>query len=138
MTVVLKGLAELTRKFEAIEKGVDRELDRVLKESADVVRDEAKERAPVRTGKLRDSIISRLERASDFFTNARRSALVVVQAPHGHLVEFGTAPHKIDHFTHPGARENPFLFPAFEAKREEIIQSIMAAKLRGAIKGAVR
>ena len=45
-----------------------------------------------------------------------------------HFTEFGTV----------NAPAKPFLFPAFEAKRQEIVERIAAAKLRGAIRGAIR
>jgi HK97 gp10 family phage protein len=38
-----------------------------------------------------------------------------------HLVEFGTAPHEVDGWFHPGARAFPFLRPAFEETKDTTI-----------------
>ncbi len=38
---------------------------------------------------------------------------------HGHLVEFGTAPHKVGKRNHPGAAPSPFMRPAYETKGDE-------------------
>lgn len=40
----------------------------------------------------------------------------------GHLVEFGTTPHRIGKKLHPGARAFPFLRPAFEETKDEVIK----------------
>jgi HK97 gp10 family phage protein len=39
-----------------------------------------------------------------------------------HLSEFGTKPHKIGDWMHPGAKAEPFLRPAFEEKKDETIK----------------
>lgn len=49
-----------------------------------------------------------------------------------HLLELGTAPHKIGNIFHPGAKAEPFLRPAFEEKKDETI-SILGAEIGPAI-----
>jgi HK97 gp10 family phage protein len=71
---------------------------RIVKETAETVRDDAKQRAPVRTGQLRDSIA--VEGEGD-------AARVTVGAPHGVYVEYGTS----------RSPAQPFLWPAVEAAR---------------------
>lgn len=39
-----------------------------------------------------------------------------------HLVEFGTAPHMVGDKLHPGAAAAPFLRPAFEETKDEVIR----------------
>lgn len=39
-----------------------------------------------------------------------------------HLLEFGTAPHMIKGWMHPGSRKQPFLRPAFEATKDQVIE----------------
>lgn len=39
-----------------------------------------------------------------------------------HLVEFGTAPHVVDGKLHPGAAAAPFLRPAFEETKDEVVR----------------
>lgn len=70
--------------------------------------DEARERVPVQTGKLRDAIYRTLSRDN---TTPGRAVYHVSwnkrKAPHGHLVEFGTS----------RAPAHPFLRPAYEAAK---------------------
>lgn len=47
------------------------------------------------------------------------------KSPHyrvAHLVELGTAPHNINGWIHPGASPSPFMRPAFEAMKAEVIR----------------
>lgn len=49
---------------------------------------------------------------------------------YGHLVEFGTAPHKVGDYDHPGSAPQPFMRPAFDGnvnKSKSIMKSELAA-----------
>lgn len=39
-----------------------------------------------------------------------------------HLLEFGTVPHLINGWLHPGTRAQPFLRPAFEETKDEVVE----------------
>lgn len=76
----------------------------VTRFTAERVVEEAKSRAPVRTGTLRDSI--RVRRVNQYRND------VVVGAPYGQFVEFGTS----------RMAAQPFFIPAAESVRDEFIK----------------
>ena len=51
---------------------------------------------------------------------------------HGHMVEFGTRPHRVGKFHHPGARKQPFMRPAFDYKGDKALD-IMITQLAEAV-----
>lgn len=57
----------------------------------------------------------------------------------GHLVEFGTAPHwqpnRGGGQMHPGAKASPWLRPAYEATKDEIVRQTGEAVLNSVLKG---
>lgn len=84
----------------------------VARDAADVIRVEAKSRAPVATGELKRAIFA------DRGDKSKPSAIVGVNheiAPHGQLVEFGHAG------PHP-AGPKPFMRPAIESNRARVRQ----------------
>lgn len=114
-----------------------------LRAGARVIRDEAKRVVPVDTGDLRDSIKVITGRAD------RRTQRIVHVGSFGpdsrlaHLVEFGTAVHRITakagkvlayisgfqrvfarSVLHPGAKPQPFLRPAGDAKAREALDTM--------------
>lgn len=60
-------------------------------------------------------------------------------ASNGHLVEFGTAPHwqpnRGGGQMHPGAQAKPFLRPAYESTKDEIVRQTGEAVLNSVLKG---
>lgn len=93
---------------------LDDRVDRGAKGLADDIAEDAKTRAPVDTGRLRDAI--HVEKQGDDYAVLAGDDDVF----YGHLVEFGT--------THSGAR--PFMLPAAEGKRASATARA-AAWLRG-------
>lgn len=114
-----------------------------LRSGARIIRDEAKRQVPVDTGDLQKSIKVLTGRT------AKRDSRIVHVGVFGkdsrlaHLVEFGTAAHRIATKTkqvlaflvgysrvyarsvqHPGAKEKPFLRPAADAKVGEVVAEI--------------
>ena len=59
-----------------------------------------------------------------------------------HLVEFGTAPHfqpnRFGGIMHPGARPKPFLRPAFETMKEEVVRKTAEEVLKDIAKAVDR
>ena len=90
------------------------ELEAAAEAGADVLEVEARRRAPVRTGNLRDSIQKRLFKSSK--TSA--SYLVYSAAWYADVVEKS-----------PFKNRRPFMRPAFDSKRDEIAKR-MGAKLK--------
>lgn len=54
-----------------------------------------------------------------------------------HLLEFGTAPHAIGEYMHPGASPRPFLRPAWDQHKGKAVQ-VMASTLRPALEQAAQ
>ncbi|MEU6229982.1 HK97-gp10 family putative phage morphogenesis protein [Streptomyces sp. NPDC047042] len=112
----------LRRFFGGMSDDVKRAVDRTRMD----VQNEARRRAPVDTGRLRSSVVSRAE------TSGRSIGYVVgSNVNYAAAVEFGTAPHVIKpkykqalywpgaarpvaQVNHPGTRAQPFLRPAIE------------------------
>jgi HK97 gp10 family phage protein len=95
----------------------------VARDAAEVIRVEAKQRAPVKTGALRRAIFA------DRGDPRKASAIVGVNheiAPHGQLVEFGHAG------PHP-AGPQPFMRPAIQANRAKV-REIFADGIAGIVK----
>lgn len=83
-------------------------LDAAVRAGVEAIANDAKTRAPVDTGRLRDSIHVERRGPSEY--------TVLVDAFYGQLVEFGS--------TSTGAR--PYLIPAIEANRERVIGEVRA------------
>lgn len=79
-----------------------------MKAGAEMIADEARQRVPVDTGRLRDSIaVKREGNGWTIIAEAKADS----GAPYGHMVEFGTV----------HSSPQPFLVPALESQRAEII-----------------
>lgn len=135
-----RQLAEFLQQLPVkIEKNIMRA---ALRAGAAVIREEAKTQVPVDSGALRRSL-----KVSTSTKRGRITAKLKVGgtlAPHAHLVEFGTKPHKIKpkrqqalsfggvvarEVDHPGARPRPFMRPAFDSHSSEAIAAV-GAKVR--------
>jgi HK97 gp10 family phage protein len=87
------------------------EVDRAVQEAAKSVVDSAKARVPVNTGRLRDAIHVQVELEGVYVVAGNREAW------YGHIVEHGSVkqpPH-------------PFLLPALEENRAEIVAAVELA-----------
>ncbi len=121
--------------------GMSDEVKRAVERTRIDVQNEARRRAPVDTGRLRSSIVSRSE-------GAGRSVGYVIgtNVNYAAAVEYGTAPHVIKptkkkalywpgaahpvaSVNHPGTRAQPFLRPAIEMT--EIFWRVHASQIRG-------
>lgn len=140
----VQGLAEVEKALDNLGKSVGKSvLRRSLRKAAAPMRDRAKELAPVDDGELRDSIIvggmlNKSQRSKHRkLTADERSAVELFVGPsyklgaggrHGHLVEFGTAPHIVGGLfagaQHPGTAPQPFMRPAFDAEARPTIERL--------------
>lgn len=121
MSVVVTGITAVTRKLERIDKEAARAAGRAAIEGAKEVAKEARNRAPVRTGELKRSI-------KHGRGDTKGSARAGTNLWRAHFAEFGTVK----------AAAQPYLHPAFESLRDEIVDKIIAAEMRGAIRGALK
>jgi HK97 gp10 family phage protein len=95
VTVKITGVKEVQDALNSLPDAVRADaLGNVLFEAAKPIADAARANAPVRTGKLRDSIkISLRARGMGEWVRASRGAGIFIgaTAPHAHFSEFGTA-----------------------------------------------
>jgi HK97 gp10 family phage protein len=135
MDVQIKGLAQLQQALDELPAKIERNVLRgALRAAAGVIREEAQSRVPVKSGALRDSI-----RVSVRVQRGRILATVRAgdkRAYYAGMVEFGTARHVIkpknakklfigglfrSSVEHPGAKQKPFMRPAFDTKAQEAV-----------------
>jgi len=108
----IEGIAELESKIEAIlNRATGKEVKTAYMKGALILRDRARELAPVKTGLLRSAIFAA------YGDPTASNVLVGVNyriAPHAHLVEYGTkwaAPH-------------PYMRPAISQTRAAVVTKI--------------
>jgi HK97 gp10 family phage protein len=134
----LKGMAELQRMLSELPGNIERNIVRsALRQAAMVIEADAKQRVPVSTGRLRDSI-----HASVRIRRGKPTATIKAGgggkggAWYAHLVEFGAAAHVIkpkkakalivvgkvrEGVHHPGAKKTPFMRPAMDASAQAAV-----------------
>lgn len=141
----VKGGAKLRRRLRRVPTEISAGVREIIAEESGLIHADAKVRMPApgvnpyATGELRRKFRVRLSR--DGFT-ARIGTYGKRRAAHGHLVEFGTAPHTIEMpdgqvLHHPGMKAQPFLLPAY-AKRKRITGQRIAQAVRAALVRAGR
>ncbi len=144
--IQIRGLDEIERRLQQLpEKLRRRHLKDILREGLTLVYDEAKIRAPRRLSKGWEAFVERGTRLADAIaitisvTAKKATGKVGIdtkKARHGHLLEFGTKPHKIGKIQHPGSRPRPFMRPAMDAKGDDSLNT-MASKLAKAVEKEV-
>lgn len=139
----ITGGAKLRRLLRQLPEVIKAEVkDAVAEAAQDIFRDAAAHipepgAHPYATGELKKKFTVRISRDG---LQARVGSWGRRRARHIHLVEFGAAPHDIPMpdgtvIHHPGARAQPFLFPAYKANRARSIRRIRAA-VRAALEKA--
>ncbi|MED4586669.1 HK97 gp10 family phage protein [Brevibacillus choshinensis] len=124
----VRGLAELTRKIAAMSPEMEKQIQKQIVTTAGKVRNAAKSRVPVRSGKLKKAIRVKYEKGKLAASIGPRGK----NAWYAHFVEFGTAAHatgkgsnlkrqKQHGRIHPGSDAQPFLVPAWEQERPQYI-----------------
>lgn len=144
VTARLTGLKELEAALGNLPGAVGKTTARAaLRKAAAPMLAKAKELAPVKSGKLKGSIKigtklnGRQKKMRRALTADERAAVELFIGPsylkgaggrHGHLVEFGTAPHqnkgKFKGTLHPGTAPQPFMRPAWEAEKGPTLERI--------------
>jgi hypothetical protein len=118
-SVKIEGAKELRRRLSVLDAGFD-DLKQLHEDLAKMVADTAANRAPVRTGNLRETI-----RASGTKTAGRVRAGFKSKAPYAFPIHFGWA-------TRPDANKgwrggpispNPFLYDALDERRGEVLNA---------------
>ncbi len=148
LKMTVTGNAELARQMSRLATEVrGQALGRAVMAGALLIQNDAKERAPYRTGNLRRSIHSELESVGATSAMAK----IGTDVEYARAIEYGTAArvivptnkkalywpgadHPVRRVNHPGTPAKPFLRPAFDTKRDaasrEIGDSLKAVLLR--------
>lgn len=159
----IQGLDRLKRKLDRLRKQTEAEMEPALVRAGEVIAAEQRRLAPKKTGALSDSIKVTTGEAASFSafqggTAERKRKAVRISAGnskvrYAHLVEFGSAPHRIepenrkalqmgtDEFAaaadHPGTTAQPFFFVGYRARRKQA-RSIINKAVRQSVKKAVK
>lgn len=103
----IKGLSALQQQLAAMEPKVTAKLKQILLKGGQKVAEQAFQDAPYLTGELRGSIDVRTEHEG-------LHVIVHADAPHAHLLEFGTVK----------APARPFMLPAYKKHRRSIQRAV--------------
>lgn len=151
-TLEVKGLAEIERKLQSLPENVRKKhVRKALQDGSDLVRSDAQRRvAAISARRVKDDFLFFLRapdihHLKDYVVSkikvGVRGAYAIVgldykKVRHGHLVEFGTKPHKIKigriTINHPGAKKQPFMRPAFDAHSDRSV-GVITTQLRDAV-----
>lgn len=149
--VNVKGMKELHEALQTLPVKLERNVMRAaINAGARVLRDEARMRAPVKSGELRAGIRVKSSNVKNGTITGGITTAGTKAKPgawYAHFVEFGTAAHVIrakpgkflafggglyTQVNHPGARAQPFMRPALDAKGQAAVQAV-ADKVRSAL-----
>lgn len=155
----LSGFAELEKALGNLPEAVGKRITRAaMKQAAEPMAEAARELAPEKTGKLKKSIKigsmlngrqRKIRKRS--LTADEKNALTLFMGPsylkgdygrHGHLVEFGTRPHKnggqFAGTDHPGTAPQPFMRPAFDREAMPTVERLKPLLYKAIEKAAKR
>jgi HK97 gp10 family phage protein len=128
--VKIEGLSELRRSLKSLGEA-DRlmQVQRALRTGADVVRDDARRRVPSRTGRARASINSSGGGAAAYVTGGKKSVRYYAWLDFGSRDPRRGLPRSMGPWKRSGAGpvKGRFLYPAFDAKREEVAALVQRA-----------
>jgi HK97 gp10 family phage protein len=154
--IQVKGLKELADVLEQLPIELQKKALRpALREAGEIIGEEAKRLAPSESGELRGKI--KVVVRVDPGIGGEAYASVRSGSRKSHLIEFGTAAHKIiagvkksakkalasaekvfgKSVEHPGNRPQPFMRPAFDTKHKEALDKF-TTRLREAIISTVK
>ncbi|WP_374711534.1 HK97-gp10 family putative phage morphogenesis protein [Symbiobacterium terraclitae] len=115
MWIQVEGLDEAVRRVRSLTSSLEaKEVEQVLVKGMRVVRDEAKQRVPVRTGLLKSAIKAKIGKRRGKMVAGAFSAVDFKRAPHAYLVEYGTR----------HSRAKPYFRPAWDTKQAEVKKQI--------------
>lgn len=112
MSEKVKGLRSFRYNIQNLPEELENGVKSIVFANAKEIEAEAKKRAPVDTGKLRQAI--KTLKVSDFIYKVKANATGL--APYSIFLEFGTRKMK----------KQPFLFPAFFKQKKQFIRDLEA------------
>ncbi len=131
--LVIQGLDQFENDLTLAKADIEPQIKQAMVKSTNVVQQEAQRRAPYKTGTLRRSILPSVSSNGLVGTVLQDSSI----AKYGIMIEYGTKAHAINpvnkqalfwngalnpyrRVMHPGFAAKPFMFPALEAKVDDI------------------
>lgn len=128
MRIDIKGLDEAVRRVRSLTSSLEaKDVEKVLVKGMQVVRDEAKQRVPVKTGLLKSALKARIGKRRGKMVAGAFSAVDFRKAPHAYLVEYGTR--------HSQAK--PYFRPAWDSREGDVKKQI-ENDLRKLLEGGLR
>lgn len=115
--IQVNGIADVQKALRSVSADLPRDLRRINKEAADLVREGARSRAPRRTGKLRDSIASRAEQRGASLKGGG------ARVPYFGFIDFGGSVGRNNSVKRPFIRRGRIIYPAVNDKRDQIIDT---------------
>ncbi|HZH10560.1 MAG TPA: HK97-gp10 family putative phage morphogenesis protein [Microvirga sp.] len=142
-----QGLKRWEQRLKNIPKTVRARVREAIHQGAAEIVSAQKRLAPVRTGKLRDSITATIGGQAPKYSQFGRmggkgdadlTAVITVgnsEVRYAHLVEFGSAPHiaggRFKGADHPGTTAQPFFYPGYRMVRRRVKSRITRAVNKG-------
>lgn len=124
----LEGQEKLNMNVNSILKAVNSKSEGIYLKGAEVIRDDAKRKAPLgATGNLRRGIVAKILRRRGSDPAPAMVGIDFKIAPHAHLIEYGTV----------NMSAQPFFRPAVDGARRRIEQ-IFKDGFKGVINGAIK
>ena len=135
INISLQGRKQVARKLDLQKTQVRRKVQTAVNSGAQIISNDASERAPVLTGNLKRSIHVEPEVMAKV-QGPRVYCEVGTDQKYGKWIEFGTPPHPINSpvfikgvgwryiAMHPGTEPKPFLRPALDANRDEFRREV--------------
>jgi HK97 gp10 family phage protein len=156
-----EGLGKIKHILDKLPDAVAKKVVRkALTAGGQIVLDAMKEKVPVKTGNLRDSLAMKVLDKSEFAKTVLIGASKGETGKDGwyaHLVEFGASPHVVKPrkksgkkvlaengkffgklVQHPGATARPFMRPAFDETADKALETIKKLLGEGVIKEALK
>ena len=150
MEINILGLSRIVTTIQRAGVALPQEFRQAMALTVTDIRRTAQERVPVKTNHLRQSITTAV-------SDSPLTGMVMVGAPYGRFIEYGTRPHVIlprrsnvlaftvggslvfaKKVNHPGTKAQPFMWPAFKENRAGLLRhfqaaaTIVLAKIKGA------
>jgi HK97 gp10 family phage protein len=128
ITFKITGIKEIIDELDAFPPRVAQAAEKKgLRKGATIIRDAAKQKVPVKSGKLRESIRIKAQRRSKYLRVS-----VIAGAPHAHLMEYGYR--LTTHGTGKGTGtfiqdvgkqgEHAFMRPALDEHRTDVVEAV--------------
>lgn len=120
LRIEVENLKKLRSALKDVGGGLDKELGQAGKKAAAIVAEAAARKVPVRSGRARDSLRSKVSYGGGAVVFGRSSV------PYAGWLEFGGAVGRNDSVKRPVVRGGRYIFPSLDEHRGEVLSSYEA------------